>query len=79
MYVYRRNIELSSCVTPAGTSNELDVQNGWEENTHTHIEMLYRYEVIILRSIRYVQHADFILLIIVGVGKERRALVISLW
>ena len=22
--------------TPAGTSNELDVQNGWEENTHTH-------------------------------------------
>ncbi|CAM9200903.1 unnamed protein product, partial [Ascophyllum nodosum] len=25
----------SSCVTPAGTSNELDVQNGWEENTHT--------------------------------------------
>ena len=27
---------LSSCVTPAGTSNELDVQNKWEENTHTH-------------------------------------------
>ena len=25
----------SSCVTPAGTSNELDVQNEWEE-THTH-------------------------------------------
>ena len=23
----------SSCVTPAGTSNELDVQNEWEENT----------------------------------------------
>ena len=23
-------------MTPAGTSNELDVQNGWEENTHTH-------------------------------------------
>ena len=22
---------------PAGTSNELDVQNEWEENTHTHI------------------------------------------
>ena len=22
----------SSCVTPAGTSNELDVQNEWEEN-----------------------------------------------
>ena len=27
----------SSCVTPAGTSNELDAQNEWEENTHTHI------------------------------------------
>ena len=26
----------SSCVTPAGTSNELDVQNEWEENTHKH-------------------------------------------
>ena len=23
------------CVTPAGTSNELDVQSEWEENTHT--------------------------------------------
>ena len=22
-------------MTPAGTSNELDVRNGWEENTHT--------------------------------------------
>ena len=25
----------SSCVTPAGTSNELDVQNKPEENAHT--------------------------------------------
>ena len=25
----------SSCVTPVGTSNELDVQNEWEK-THTH-------------------------------------------
>ena len=24
-------------MTPAGTSNELDVQNGWEENTHNTI------------------------------------------
>ena len=30
--------DLSSCVTPAGTSNELDVQNEWEENTHTHTQ-----------------------------------------
>ena len=28
----------SSCVTPAGTSNELDVQNEWEENKHTRAE-----------------------------------------
>ena len=25
----------------AGTSNELDVQNGWEENTHTHTVRVY--------------------------------------
>ena len=30
----------TSCVTPAGTSNELDVQNGWEENTQTHTYIL---------------------------------------
>ena len=27
-------------MTPAGTSNELDVQNEWEENTHTHTSSL---------------------------------------
>ena len=27
----------SSCVTPAGMSNELDVQNEWEENTTNNI------------------------------------------
>ena len=26
-------------MTPAGTSNELDVQNEWEENTHTHMHI----------------------------------------
>ena len=35
----------SSCVTPAGTSNELDVQNGWEENTHM---------IVIMYSITYI-------------------------
>ena len=25
-------------MTPAGTSNELDVQNGWEENTHIAVQ-----------------------------------------
>ena len=32
----RKKVDEKSCVTPAGTSNELDVQNEWEENTHTH-------------------------------------------
>ena len=27
-------------MTPAGTSNELDVQNEWEENTHAHTHAL---------------------------------------
>ena len=32
-----RKVDEKSCVTPAGTSNELDVQNEWEENTeNTH-------------------------------------------
>ena len=35
---HRRKVDEKSCVTPAGTSNELDVQNGWEENTHTQIK-----------------------------------------
>ena len=32
----RRKVDENSCVAPAGTSNELDVQNKWEENTQTH-------------------------------------------
>ena len=33
-------------MTPAGTSNELDVQNGWEENTHnTHMGNIINYEI----------------------------------
>ena len=36
----RRKVHEKSCVTfllcdPAGTSNELEVQNKWEENTHS--------------------------------------------
>ena len=40
-------------MTPAGTSNELDVQNGWEENTHTHTHtaaVLARFVVVITFS-----------------------------
>ena len=29
----RKKVDEKSCVTPAGTS--IDVQNEWEENTHT--------------------------------------------
>ena len=32
-------------MTPAGTSNELDVQNEWEENTHTHTHT-HRYHTL---------------------------------
>ena len=32
----RKKVDEKSCVTPAGTSNELDVQNEREENAHTH-------------------------------------------
>ena len=35
-WINRILCDLPSCVTPAGTSNELDVQNGWEEFTFTH-------------------------------------------
>ena len=38
----RKKVDEKSCVTPAGTSNELDVQNEWEENTHTHTKILKR-------------------------------------
>ena len=31
----RRKVDAKSCVTPGGNSNEFDVQNKWEENTHT--------------------------------------------
>ena len=34
----------SSCVTPAGTS--IEVQNEWEENTHTHRVPEYSSEVV---------------------------------
>ena len=31
----------SSCVTPAGTS--IEVQNEWEENTHTYLQLSTNY------------------------------------
>ena len=37
----RNPVRPSSCVTPAGTSNELDVQNVWEEIIHTHTHIFF--------------------------------------
>ena len=37
----RKRVDEKSCVTPASTSNELDVQNKWEENTHTHTQNVF--------------------------------------
>ena len=37
----KRKVDEKSCVTPAGTSNEFDVQNNkWEESTQT-LHILY--------------------------------------
>ena len=39
-------------MTPAGTSNELDVQNGWEENTHTHCRESVGTGPVVLKAVR---------------------------
>ena len=44
----------SSCVTPAGTSNELDVQNKWEENTHTISQLRNIRHYSTLELVRYI-------------------------
>ena len=49
-----RNNRYVSCVTPAGTSNELDVQHEWEENTHTHTHCYL--------SVYYIQYCTYALL-----------------
>ena len=37
----KEGVDEKSCVTPTGTSNELNAQNEWEENTtNTHIHQL---------------------------------------
>ena len=43
-------------MTPAGTSNELDVQNGWEENTHTAYTSVYHFHMtrIMRGTYRYI-------------------------
>ena len=39
-------------MTPAGTSYELDVQNGWEENTHTHCRESVGTGPVVLKAVR---------------------------
>ena len=47
-------VDEKSCVTPAGTSNELDVQNEWEENTHTHtVEVLVVVRAGVIKLLEY--------------------------
>ena len=43
-------------MTPAGTSNELDVQNGWEENT-THIAYSKKLEKVAV-LLEYLRHSQ---------------------
>ena len=38
-------------MTPAGTSNELDVQNEWEENTHTHTAVRFVWRIASLLGV----------------------------
>ena len=46
----RSSVRPSSCVTPAGTSNELDVQNEWEENIHTQYPRLLSMTLVLKYS-----------------------------
>ena len=43
-------------MTPAGTSNELDVQNEWEENTHTHTHTVYSSNVLFRQELNLELH-----------------------
>ena len=67
-------------MTPAGTSNELDVQNGWEENTHTHIavQQYIQYRMVcshvVSNSVLFAESGDTISLFAnkEGSSSERR-------
>ena len=56
----RRKVDEKSCVTPAGTSNELDVQNDWEENNKCGTRLplvlffLYTYMTIKVTIYKYI-------------------------
>ena len=43
----RKKVDEKYCVTPPRTSNELDVHNEWEENTHTHTSSTLLYSSIV--------------------------------
>ena len=52
-------------MTPAGTSNELDVQNEWEENTHTQPAVV-NLENTLLLTIRLITQPAVVNLCTVG-------------
>ena len=53
-------------MTPAGTSNELDVQNGWEENTHkTNRHLIF--------SFVYWYNRQVLILLMIGIDVDYRA------
>ena len=58
----------SSCVTPAGTSNELDVQNEWEENTHTHSEYYVPWYVQPFFCIFVISSQTLCMILLIGLG-----------
>ena len=50
----RKKMDEKSCVTPAGTS--IDIQNEWEENTHTHTHTCHK-KIELGHSIERVWHS----------------------
>ena len=50
----------SSCVTPAGTS--IEVENEWEENTHTHVfPVVSELDYLLLEHVVFSDDLDFFL------------------
>ena len=55
-------------MTPAGTSNELDVQNEWEENTHTHSEYYVPWYVQPFFCIFVISSQTLCMILLIGLG-----------
>ena len=58
----RNPVRPSSCVTPAGTSNELDVQNKWEDGTqHIHTRYIKDSKPSVVCNISQSNHLKWVL------------------